>query len=1719
MNIYHKDSKSFLKVLFRSDFGIQSRELNAVQQHLQEQIASMGTFLFKNGSSVIGGKPSILKTRIVRISKELNGSPISETEIVGQNLLDELTGTRFTVVDISETDEYYSLHGSFVENNNFSASQLIKIEGISQFVRTSDLYIEDQSGLIARIEAGVYFYDKYFFQVEETSSIITDSSTNFTGSVGIVVDENFITPLTDRTLLDPSIGDPNENAPGAHRFTYEYKLTSYQFFEETPSNYIKIAEVASGKIRNIVEDPRLNELGRIMSEITYDQSGNFVVEPYNLTLFDNINRSVANIEPSSDPFRAIVTMNEPHFYQAGNSVNIQSDDYVGVFKIDSVTTNTVTIVLEETVGVTNTSGSIFNSSSFGVEISKGVSYVNGFKNEILGTTQFEPFRSRKTDTIEDITFSTSYGNFIEVNNLVGVPQTRQIAFIKDVTDTTIGECVIDAFTRTDATGFRLYVSRIKMTETFGNATSIEGSGSNFVAEIVENSIQDNTNLVKMFPVYNSEIKSLTEDGTSPLLLQRNRLYSLTFSSNSATLGITSPTMFLNSRNFNLVGTVEANDFTIFDSVGNILTPTSIIIDGNGTSITAQVAYSGSATLQVKVAETKMPATKTITDQTFEIAVIEFDAGDRKFFLPHVDVIDLTIIDTDSGNNVTKDYIFDNGQRDRFYDFASITLIQGALIPEAPVSVEYRYYTRSAANSFFTIDSYPDREIIDNYVSEDGSVYKTRNFVDFRTDAVSTTSIELTSGYATAPLSTAVTSVEYYLSRRDIIVIGTNGKTSYIEGTPALAPSFPKVPSNSMVLFGLVVPAYTNNAADIVIKSEQIKRYTMKDINRIDRRIDRVEEELSLSLLESEAKNQRLYDQDGTIRFNTGFIVDGFQFHGLGDTENPEYKVAVDSEEKSIRPQPVIDNVKLDVGQNRSNVSVGTNELYGTWFTRKFNPSLLTSNLDATKIIRIIPYTNRNFSGNVMINPPIDSWEQQLVVTQRIVSTVSRTRTVPGTGWNTWWKSGDASRSVVGMYNQHNQGIPSHSVDIPPGSTMYRVRNDSVNGSAVDIRTTASTESYTARSVSNQQHTIKFTRAIDADFEVTGLKPFEKFYFFLDGIRSDSIISRRPTNRSEWYDWSRKNWFGTWSYWQSGANLTTRGGNDYIGNRILRDESDTPTSFITADITGAIRGKIKLPEYTIYAGKHLVEFSTSTTNSSNAVSKAKYDLYTTRQYDTISRNTVDNRFDSIDDPDMPLLSQTFSVSEESFPNGFFLESIDLFFARKPQTSRVPVTIDVRISEYGKPSSKETIKRSVVQLNYDDIVTPADLASTDSIRQSPTHVEFPIPLYLQPGEEYSIVLRTMSVEYEIYASDIGELNTGSTERATNSVITGSVFRTPDGRAWNEYKNADLTMNINICKFDTSLDSFFELKNEINDKDVTYDLINPEIILVQPGDTSFDVDMDTISARNLSTLTYDIVNDSNNRISERGIIRADNDSDLIAKINMYTNDEWVSPIMYNQYHRVNLIKNMVNFYGLDEDGFEITNRGSAPLVNPTITVSGDQGSGAVLEAILDDGGFLVGIEVVNEGSDYITEAPTITIGADGGTDATAVYDSFEVNPRNGNAKSKYYTKPVPLREGFSTDEVAIFFDSYIPSGSSIDMYIRSLSKDDDEIIENRPWVLAGSSSGISADEIFTPQRITSDATYTYDGVFYDQISTVQAKIVLLTRNTSNPPRVKNFRMITSI
>ena len=356
-------------------------------------------------------------------------------------------------------------------------------------------------------------------------------------------------------------------------------------------------------------------------------------------------------------------------------------------------------------------------------------------------------------------------------------------------------------------------------------------------------------------------------------------------------------------------------------------------------------------------------------QKADIFIIEkiIDSGD-----PGVDPIN-----NSSAIDIKDRYLVDSGQRDYYYDVGAVFLRPSAPKPAGRVMIVFKYFAHSGTGDYFSVDSYKnqvDYAKIPVYSASNGIFYALRDCLDFRPRKS-----DLGYGFSetgasySAPLSTSAvvtTDFQYYLSRIDKIYLDEYGRFNLINGIPSLVPQEPKDPIDGMMLYTLKLHPYTLNPTDLIIKPTKNPRYTMRDIGKLEARIANLEYYTNLNQLEQSTASMQITDTaTGLNRYKNGFVTDNFTGHSVGNVFDPDYSCAIDTTNQIMRPCFVQISNDLVFNVNASSGYVNRNNILLLPYTETAN----IVQTFATDIINVNPFAIFQYHGDIVLNPPTDSW--------------------------------------------------------------------------------------------------------------------------------------------------------------------------------------------------------------------------------------------------------------------------------------------------------------------------------------------------------------------------------------------------------------------------------------------------------------------------------------------------------------------------------------------------------------------------------------------------------------------------------------------------------------------------------------------------------------------------------------------------------------------------
>jgi len=778
--------------------------------------------------------------------------------------------------------------------------------------------------------------------------------------------------------------------------------------------------------------------------------------------------------------------------------------------------------------------------------------------------------------------------------------------------------------------------------------------------------------------------------------------------------------------------------------------------------------------------------------------------------------------------VTNDFTLDTGQRDNYYDIGRVVRKPNTVAPVGRLMIITDYFTHGTGD-FFTVDSYSSisyKDIptysatrVDPEVAEPTGEYDLRDTVDFRprvADATTTTqtlqnqtvyrvtsysfNIESRSfagtGSSTISIpkdnSNFIYDFDFYVGRKDSLFIAADGKFKVVRGADSEVPQTPKPLDDAMKLADITLPAFVIDISDVTYSSVNNRRYTMRDIGKLEARIENMEYYTALNLLEKDAKSLQIQDSDGFDRFKSGFLVDNFAGHATGNVKHPDYRNAIDMQNGELRPKYFMKGVTL--AEENVTDADRTNDQYaktGDVITLPYTHKVAVEQPYATRIENLNPVLSFAWAGICRLSPSGDEWFETTRLPDLIVNREGNFDTVMaqnanalGTVWNAWqtqWSG--VTTSTSNTWRDHSFGsAASRSV---PGRAVIRTTTETETGtrSRRGVNTTVvaqiDTESQGDRVVSRAL--IPFIRARNITFTVTGMKPLTKVYPFFDKSNVAALVT--PSGGS------------------AGGNLITSAAGKIEGTFAIPDPNVQGNSRfrtgdrvfrLTSSTVNAIAPEPETFAQAIYSATGILSTIQETII---ATRNARVEVRNVSQSEATSRTDTRNAVVGWWDP----LAQSFMPQAEG---GEYITKVDTFFQGKDAT--LPVTIQIREMDNGYPTTKvlpfgsKTLEPSEVSISDD-----ASVATT---------VVFDEPVYVKDGVEYCIVLFTDSQKYFAWISRMGETDVGGSRLVSEQPYLGVLFKSQNNTTWTAYDLEDLKFTLYRATFDTSKTAAVTLVNDV-------------------------------------------------------------------------------------------------------------------------------------------------------------------------------------------------------------------------------------------------------------------------------------------------------------------
>lgn len=569
----------------------------------------------------------------------------------------------------------------------------------------------------------------------------------------------------------------------------------------------------------------------------------------------------------------------------------------------------------------------------------------------------------------------------------------------------------------------------------------------------------------------------------------------------------------------------AGNYLLFAANGNPVTPASATRAPNNLTVdfTVNISYANQAFVVIATVQRDINTglkIKTASTNSFNITSAATTQS-SKIFLGKPDGIKVKSVMMAEGYNFTtnlptqashynKDitswYTFDGGQTDAYYGIAFITRKAGRTPPASPIRITFDYYSHSSGD-FFTVDSYPNYEDIPMF----NQVYL-RDCIDFRprVDDSSTGAVVFTGNDDCLPRfgQDILIDYEYYLAKNVKIALDKTGNFKVLYGASNLDPTDPADSLDGMTLYKLQLEPYTfgTTTASVAISKVDNRRYTMRDIGKIDKRLSELEYYTSLSLLEQDTSNLLIQDEDGFNRFKNGFIVDNFKSQAVGDTASEDYLCSIDVQNGVLRPFFSMTNLDFvetfSNNVDRKNASVNyvlTGDVVSLPYT---NLNLITQD-KASTTVNVNPYDVYNFIGSADVTPPFDRWFEvsrrpDIIISVEgnyaAIKTLAERTGVLGTVWNSWQTQWTGSKDTLldPVWVKHKRGVGDLYNQTTITATTTVQRRTGIN--------TSVKETFEKRTIDDKVLSvaaIPFIRSRNVLIQAKNLKPSTKFWPFFD----------------------------------------------------------------------------------------------------------------------------------------------------------------------------------------------------------------------------------------------------------------------------------------------------------------------------------------------------------------------------------------------------------------------------------------------------------------------------------------------------------------------------------------------------------------------------------------------------------------------------------------------
>ena len=482
------------------------------------------------------------------------------------------------------------------------------------------------------------------------------------------------------------------------------------------------------------------------------------------------------------------------------------------------------------------------------------------------------------------------------------------------------------------------------------------------------------------------------------------------------------------------------------------------------------------------------------------------------------------VDTGNYVNRTNNYTLSTGHKKEFCDLSKIIRKAKSGIPSRRLLIIFDKYNVSGdvTGDLFTANSYTKERFTDDIVSVDRN--RLTDILDFRPRVAAYThsagngspfsfknrTFVANNPFVISPNESSVLGFNFYLPRIDKLVINQFEEVKLIKGESSENPAPPTELGDSMEIAEIALTPYLYDPINQpAIKLKDNRRFTMRDIGALEKRIINLETVTTLNALELDTKSFQVRDADGLDRFKSGFAVNNFKDRSFINFDAEEgSKCDVDVQKRqlcsavdfwSIRAElalnPQIDLATADLNSNLQLLDTNCQKT-GDIITLAYNEVDWLDQPQATEVENINPFNVITFAGGIVLDPPSDNWSRTIYIdNDRVESTGAR-----------WVETSNVvnvnstSTTDVNHFDTRRNDDDSGWV----GSTATTTTTTEVETAFQNVLEGPSREFEYVESVKVTSAADPFMRSRNVYFQANGLKPLTRHFQYLDSAVPDIV---------------------------------------------------------------------------------------------------------------------------------------------------------------------------------------------------------------------------------------------------------------------------------------------------------------------------------------------------------------------------------------------------------------------------------------------------------------------------------------------------------------------------------------------------------------------------------------------------------------------------------------